>query len=108
MILILGYVENVSLHKNCTLGHIWTKELGHISTNQNYLRFLYFRYSMVQNYKKKKGDPVYNEEDNEDMQASIHAVWKQITTLWREAAANYGMSHTALYYRLKMWMMMEI
>lgn len=52
---------------------------------------------MVRNYIKKKGEPAYNEED---MQAAILAVREQRMTL-REAASNYGMSHTALYYRLK-------
>lgn len=52
---------------------------------------------MVRNYKKKKGESAYNEED---IQASSRTVSDQQMTL-REAAAYYRMSHTALHYRLK-------
>lgn len=52
---------------------------------------------MVRKYLRKRGEPVYNEQD---MEAAIRAVREQKMTL-REAASHYGMSHTALYYRLK-------
>lgn len=53
--------------------------------------------SMVRTYKKKRSKPDVQEDD---MQAAISAVREQNLSI-RKAAAIYGLTHTALFYRLK-------
>lgn len=52
---------------------------------------------MVRTYKKKNRKPDVNEDD---MKAAMTAV-KEVKMSLRKAAAVYGLTHTALYYRLK-------